>query len=45
MKNTEKLPYDIDGDCVYELPYSEANIIASSKDGRPWMQWNTAKCL
>jgi len=37
------LPYDIDGVCVYELPYDKASMMTSIKDGRPWMQWNTSK--
>ena len=43
IKKTEKLPYDIDGDCVYEVSYDPKNIMSSSKDGRPWNAWHTSK--
>ncbi|CAB4028517.1 Transposon Tf2-6 poly, partial [Paramuricea clavata] len=43
VEKRESLPYDINGDCVYELPYDEENMMDSSSDGRPWKQWNTSK--
>lgn len=43
IKKTEKLPYDIDGDCVYEVSYDPTNMMSSSKDGRPWNAWHTSK--
>ena len=36
VKNVHALPYDIDGNCIYQLPYSKNNRLASSRDGRPW---------
>ena len=33
------LPYDIDGLCVYKLPYQSEAIMKSSVDGRPWARW------
>lgn len=30
------MPHDIDGDCIYQLPYDQKDRLASSKDGRPW---------
>ena len=30
------LPPDIDGDCIYQMPYDDNDRLASSKDGRPW---------
>ncbi|CAH3142598.1 unnamed protein product [Porites lobata] len=36
VKNVHALPYDIDGNCIYQLPYSKNDRLASSRDGRPW---------
>lgn len=30
------MPQDIDGDCIYQLPYDDNDRLTSSKDGRPW---------
>lgn len=43
IEKTEKLPYDIDGDCVYELSYDPRSMMSSSKDGRPWNAWHSSK--
>ena len=39
-----ELPYNIDGNCVYRLPYdpSKMMMMKSSVDGRPWKQWVTS---
>ena len=36
-----KLPYDIDGDTEYRLPYDCTKRMKSSVDGRPWKTWVT----
>ena len=36
VKNVDALPYHIDGNCIYQLPYSKKDRLASSRDGRPW---------
>ena len=36
VKNVDALPYHIDGNCIYQLPYSKNDRLASSRDGRPW---------
>ena len=41
IKKTEKLPYDIDGDCVYEVRCDP--MMSSSKDGRSWNARHTSK--
>lgn len=43
VEKVKKLPYDIDGVCVYELEYDAANMMGSSKDGRPWRLWHTSR--
>ncbi|CAB3995479.1 Hypothetical predicted protein [Paramuricea clavata] len=43
VKKVKKLHYDIDGVCVYELDYDAANMMGSSKDGRPWRIWHTSR--
>ena len=43
VEKWESLPHDMNGYCVYELPYDKGNMMASSSDGRPWKQWNTSK--
>ena len=42
-KKTSSLPHNIDGDCVFELPYDKDKHMGSSSDGRPWKQWCTSK--
>lgn len=37
------LPYDIDGDCIYELNYDATNMMGTSKDGRPWRVWHSSR--
>lgn len=36
IKKTDAIPYDIDGNCIYQLPYLKNDRMVSSKDGRPW---------
>ena len=36
VKNVDALPYHIDGNCIYQLPYSKKDRLARSRDGRPW---------
>ena len=37
VKSCEKIPYDIDGTCAYEVPLDPTlPKIAAVKDGRPW---------
>lgn len=38
----DQLPFDIDGDCLYQLPYDKNDRLASSKDGRPWKKGITS---
>ena len=42
-KTRQRLPHNIDGDCVFELPYDKDTLMASSSDGRPWKHWCTSK--
>ncbi len=39
MQEVDALPYDIDGLCVYKLPYKKEAMMQSSVDGRPWTRW------
>ena len=39
MNEVEALPYDIDGLCVYKLPFKKDAMMQSSADGRPWGRW------
>ena len=36
-----QLPFNIDGNVVYTLPYNNAKRMKSSLDGRPWKTWVT----
>lgn len=38
----DQLPHDIDGKCVFKLPYDRKYRLKSSKDGRPWGNSMTA---
>ena len=40
--DTTQLPFDIDGDVVYRLPYDPEKRMKSSLDGRPWKTWITS---
>ena len=40
--DTTQLPFDIDGDIVYRLPYDPEKKMKSSLDGRPWKTWVTS---
>ena len=42
VKKADALPFDIDGNCLYQLPYDKKDRLASSKDGRPWKKAITA---
>jgi len=37
-----QLPFNIDGNVVYTLPYNNAKRMKSSLDGRPWKTWVTS---
>lgn len=37
-----KVPFDIDGNIVYRLPYNTKEKMKSSLDGRPWKTWVTS---
>ena len=41
VKNAGKLPFDIDGDVQFRLPYDPQHRMKSSRDGRPWKTWVT----
>lgn len=43
VQKQDILPRDINGDCVYELPYDKNDMMSSSRDGRPWRQWNSSR--
>ncbi|KAK3732372.1 hypothetical protein QZH41_005703 [Actinostola sp. cb2023] len=43
IEKVERLPYDIDGDCVYELSYDRTNLMSSSRDGRSWRIRHSSK--
>ena len=43
IQKRDRLPHNIDGDCVFELPYDKDKLMASSSDGRPWKHWCTSK--
>lgn len=43
-EQVDKLPFNIDGDVVYRLPYDPSKKMKSSLDGRPWKTWVTS-CL
>lgn len=34
--DVKKIPFDIDGNVVYKLPYDSERKMKSSLDGRPW---------
>ena len=36
IQNVTKIPENIDGTCIYELPYDPVDRHTSSKDRRPW---------
>ena len=36
VQKRDSLPHNIDGDCVFELPYDKDKRMGSSSDGRPW---------
>ena len=36
IQNVTKIPENIDGTCIYELPYDPVDRHKSSKDRRPW---------
>lgn len=40
--NVDELPYDIDGNVIYRLPYDVKKKMKSSLDGRPWKTWVTS---
>lgn len=40
---TNHLSHDIDGTCVYRLPYDKTYPMASSQDGRHWDKYRTLK--
>lgn len=40
--NVNGLPYDIDGNVIYRLPYDVKKKMKSSLDGRPWKTWVTS---
>lgn len=42
VKKTDALPYDIDGNCIYQLSYDKNDRLSSSKDGRPWKKGITS---
>ena len=37
-----ELPFDIDGNVIYKLPYCKQKKMKSSLDGRPWKTWVTS---
>ncbi|XP_066916243.1 uncharacterized protein [Clytia hemisphaerica] len=41
----DKLPYNIDGDCIYQLPFDAKKRMKSSTDGRPWDEWVTSNSV
>jgi hypothetical protein len=41
-EQVDKLPYNIDGNVVYRLPYNPSKKMKSSLDGRPWKTWVTS---
>ena len=43
MQIGENLPYDIDGNCVYQLPISSSKRFKSSIDGRHWDHYRENK--
>ena len=42
VKNVDTLPYDIDGNCIYQLSYSKKGRLASLRDGRHWKKTITS---
>ena len=38
-EKVEKLPYNINGTCIYQLKFDRDNRMLSSKDGRPWKKY------
>ena len=36
IQNVTKIPENIDGTCIYKLPYDPVDRHKSSKDRRPW---------
>lgn len=42
MQEVQALPYDVDGLCVYKLPFKKEAMMQSSVDGRPWSIWKSS---
>ena len=42
VMKVDELPFDIDGNCIYQLSYDKKDRLASSKDGRPWKKGITS---
>ena len=40
--DVKEIPFDIDGNVVYRLPYNAERRMESSLDGRPWKTWVTS---
>ena len=43
VTETNELPYDIDGKCIYKIPFDPSKRLTSSKDGRPWSHMRESK--
>ena len=43
VTGANQLPYDIDGKCIYKIPFDPNKRFASSKDGRPWSHIRESK--
>ena len=42
VMKVDALPFDINGNCIYQLLYVKEDRLASSKDGRPWKKGITS---